>query len=50
MLIPCINCNEEYHISWAREWDINQHQYVAIPSNEFVCVSCKVKISKGVKK
>ncbi len=50
MLTPCINCDEEYHISWSREWDIKRHEYVAIPVDEFVCLTCKVKISKGVSK
>ncbi len=41
-LIPCIQCGKEWHISWAREWETASHQYIGIPSDTFVCLTCKV--------
>lgn len=41
-LIPCIECGEEWHITWAREWETASHQYIGVPSDEFICLSCKV--------
>jgi hypothetical protein len=42
VLIQCTICLEEWHITWSREWDKATHQYIGIPSNEFVCLTCKV--------
>jgi len=44
MMINCIRCDEKYHISWAREWCLDSHGYVAIPTEEFVCLTCKIRI------
>jgi len=42
ILIPCQVCGEEWHISWCSEWDNATHQMIGIPSDEFVCLTCKV--------
>lgn len=42
MQINCTICFENYHYTWARDWDKNAHCYRDIPFDQFVCLKCRV--------